>query len=149
MKISSSEVRAVVNPDTGTPALTSSVSTVASSAPWAGASSDTCPSHAYGTVRAVQEQFGGTTYRVTHTGVVPASHHYTVASSQPAGEGLVSELAPVPGADETTVLTELVRAGVAVSGFTTARTSLEEIFIRVYGADSLQNDEAEMAGVGA
>ncbi|MEX5265868.1 ATP-binding cassette domain-containing protein [Kocuria sp. CPCC 205231] len=31
-------------------------------------------SHAYGTVRAVQEQFGGTTYRVTHTGVVPTSH---------------------------------------------------------------------------
>ena len=106
-------------------------------------------SHAYGTVRDVQEQFGGTTYRVTHTGVVPASHHYTVVSSQPVGEGQVSELAPAPGADEATVLTELVRAGVPVSGFSTARTSLEEIFIRVYGADSLQNDEAEMAGVGA
>lgn len=106
-------------------------------------------SHAYGTVRDVQEQFGGTTYRVIHTGVVPNSHHYTVLSTQPAGEGLVSELAPAPGADEATVLTELVRAGVPVSGFSTARTSLEEIFIRVYGADSLQNDEAEMAGVGA
>ena len=107
-------------------------------------------SHAYGTVRAVQEQFGGTTYRVTHTGVVPTSHHYTVVSSQPTGEGLVSELAPVPGADEATVLTELVRAGVPVSGFSTARTSLEEIFIRVYGADSLEAaTQAETVGVGA
>ena len=107
-------------------------------------------SHAYGTVRAVQEQFGGTTYRVIHTGVVPASQHYSVLSSQPAGEGKVSELAPAPGADETTVLTELVRAGVAVSGFSTARTSLEEVFIRVYGADSLDEaTQAETVGVGA
>ncbi|MFC4904150.1 ABC transporter ATP-binding protein [Kocuria oceani] len=107
-------------------------------------------SHAYGTVRDVQEQFGGTTYRVTHTGVVPASHHYTVVSSQPVGEGQVSELAPAPGADETTVLTELVGAGVPVSGFTTARTSLEEVFIRVYGADSLEDaTQPESVGVGA
>lgn len=107
-------------------------------------------SHAYGTVRQVQEEFGGTTYRVTHTGVVPPSHHYTVASTQPAGEGQVSELAPAPGADQATVLAELVGAGVPVSGFTAARTSLEEIFIRVYGSDSL--DEAtrpETVEVGA
>jgi ABC-2 type transport system ATP-binding protein len=105
-------------------------------------------SHAYGTVRAVQEQFGGTTYRVTHTGVVSTSHHYTVVSTQLVGEGQVSELAPAPGADETTVLTELVGAGVPVSGFTTARTSLGEIFIRVYGADSINDaTQAETAGV--
>ena len=62
----------------------------------------------------------------------------------------MSELAPVPGADEATVLTELVRAGVPVSGFSTARTSLEEIFIRVYGADSLEAaTQAETVGVGA
>ncbi|MFI7744633.1 ABC transporter ATP-binding protein [Kocuria rhizosphaericola] len=107
-------------------------------------------SHAYGTVRDVQEQFGGTTYRVTHTGAVPASRHYTVARSQPAGEGHVSELAPAPGADEATVLTELVGAGVRVSGFSTARTSLEEVFIRVYGADSLEDaTQPETVGVGA
>ena len=35
-------------------------------------------SHAYGTVRDVQEQFGSTTYRVTHTGVVPDCLHYTL-----------------------------------------------------------------------
>jgi ABC-2 type transport system ATP-binding protein len=108
-------------------------------------------SHAYGTVRAVQEQFGGTTYRVTHTGVVPPSHHYTVVATEPVGDGQVSHLAPNGGADETTVLADLVGAGVAVSGFSTARTSLEEIFIRVYGADSLQadTDAAQTVGVGA
>lgn len=106
-------------------------------------------SHAYGSVQAVQEQFGGTTYRVVHTGVVPVSHHYTVVSSEASGAGQVTELAPRPGADEATVLAEIVRAGVAVSGFTTARTSLEEIFIRVYGADGVRDPEAEPAGVGA
>jgi ABC-2 type transport system ATP-binding protein len=54
-------------------------------------------SHAYGTVRAVQEQFGGTTYRVTHTGVVPASRHYTVVSSRSAGGGAGVRARPGPG----------------------------------------------------
>ena len=108
-------------------------------------------SHAYGTVRAVQEQFGGTTYRVAHTGVVPPSHHYEVVVTEPAGEGQVSHLAPADGVDETMVLAALVGAGVAVSGFGTARTSLEEIFIRVYGVDSLEadTDAAQTVGVGA
>ena len=48
------------------------------------------------------------------------------------------------------MLTALVRAGVPVSGFSTARTSLEEVFIRVYGADSLEAaTQAENVGVGA
>jgi ABC-2 type transport system ATP-binding protein len=107
-------------------------------------------SHAYGTVRAVQEQFGSTTYRVAHTGVVPTSHHYTLLSTQAMGEGQVSVLDPAPGADETAVLAELVGAGVPVSGFSTQRTSLEEIFIRVYGADGLDEaTRAETVGVGA
>jgi ABC-2 type transport system ATP-binding protein len=107
-------------------------------------------SRAYGTVRDVQEQFGGTYYRLLHTGVVPASTHYTVLSTQPVGTALVSELAPAPGADEATVLAELVGAGVAVSGFSTQRTSLEEIFLEVYGTDSLDDAaHSETVGVGA
>jgi ABC-2 type transport system ATP-binding protein len=43
------------------------------------------------------------------------------------------DLAPSPGADPVEILRGLVTAGVAVSSFTTERTSLEEIFIRVYG----------------
>lgn len=106
-------------------------------------------SHAYGTVRQVQEQFGSTTYRVTHTGVVPVSHHYTVLGSAAVGEGRVSELAPAPGADQATVLAELVGAGVPVSGFSTERTSLEEIFLRVYGTGSPEDAaRPEPAGAG-
>ncbi|MFI7482472.1 ABC transporter ATP-binding protein [Kocuria sp. M1R5S2] len=97
-------------------------------------------SHAYGTVRDVQEQFGGTRYRVTHTGVLPDSSHYELLTDRSTGADhhRVAELSPAPGADEATVLAELVAAGVPVTGFTTVRTSLEEIFIRVYGADSAQ-----------
>ncbi|WP_371870247.1 ATP-binding protein DrrA1-3 family domain-containing protein [Kocuria dechangensis] len=108
-------------------------------------------SHAYGTVEQVQERFGGTTYAVIHTGVIPASAHYTVVSDVEIGSGRrVAELAPAPEAGEATVLAELVGAGVPVTGFTTQRTSLEEIFLRVYGTDSLHDQTGtEMAGVGA
>lgn len=86
-------------------------------------------SRAYGTVEDVREQFGGTFYRITHTGVLPDSPLYEIVSDA----GGHAELAPRPGADETTVLRELVNAGAGVSAFTTARTSLDEIFVRVYG----------------
>ena len=94
-------------------------------------------SHAYGTVTEVQEQFGGTVYRVSHSGAVPASEHYTVLTDS----GTEADLAPAPGADQATVLRELVGAGVPVTGFATQRTSLEDIFIRVYGTPD-ENGEA-------
>ena len=86
-------------------------------------------SRAYGTVAEVQEQFGGTVYRLTCTGTLPASALYDIAS---AGGGH-AELSPKPGADEAAVLRELIGHGVAVKSFTTARTSLDEVFIKVYG----------------
>ncbi|WP_370872097.1 ATP-binding protein DrrA1-3 family domain-containing protein [Arthrobacter bambusae] len=89
-------------------------------------------SRAYGTVSEVQEQFGGTVYRIAYTGVLPASELYEITA---AGEGS-ADLAPRHSADETTVLWELINAGVAVRSFTTERVSLEEIFIRVYGKET-------------
>jgi ABC-2 type transport system ATP-binding protein len=86
-------------------------------------------SRAYGTVSEVQEQFGGTVYRLTYTGTVPASALYDIASAA----GGNAELSPRPGGDETAVLRELIAHGVAVRSFTTARTSLDEVFIKVYG----------------
>lgn len=47
------------------------------------------------------------------------------------------------------MLAQLVGAGVPVSGFSTTRTSLEEIFLRVYGTDSLHDAGVEPVGVGA
>jgi ABC-2 type transport system ATP-binding protein len=84
---------------------------------------------AYGTVAEVQDQFGGTVYRLGYEGILPASDLYSVVRD---GDGH-AELAPAVGADETAVLRELIGAGVAVRSFATARASLEEIFIQVYG----------------
>jgi ABC-2 type transport system ATP-binding protein len=84
---------------------------------------------AYGTVSEVQEQFGGTVYRLTYTGPLPSSALYDIVG---AGGGQ-AELSPRPGGDEATVLRELIGHGVAVKSFTTARTSLDEVFIKVYG----------------
>jgi len=86
-------------------------------------------SRAYGTVEEVQEEFGGTVYRVTYDGVLPPSDLYEVIS---VSEGR-AELAPGQGASEEKVLRELVEAGVSLRSFTPARISLDEIFIKVYG----------------
>ena len=84
---------------------------------------------AYGTVEDVQDAFGATTIRLHCTGTLPTSELYDVVSM----DGRSADLAPRPGADAATILRELVTGGVAVTSFTTERTSLEEIFIRVYG----------------
>lgn len=86
-------------------------------------------SRAYGTVAEVQEQFGGTVFRLSYAGVLPSSALYDVVIDA----GGAAELSPRPGADEAAVLRELVGNGVAVRSFTTARTSLDEVFIKVYG----------------
>ena len=93
-------------------------------------------SRAYGTVADVQDQFGGTVYRVTYDGTLPGSDLYDVASHGPG----TADLAPRHGANETAVLRDLINAGVGVRSFTTERVSLEEIFISVYGE---QNELAE------
>jgi ABC-2 type transport system ATP-binding protein len=92
---------------------------------------------AYGTVAEVQEQFGGTVYRVSYEGILPACALYDVVTDTLAG-GPSSPRGP--GANEATVLRELVEAGVAVRSLTATRVSLEEIFIQVY-------DEQQMAEV--
>lgn len=84
---------------------------------------------AYGTVHEVQEQFGGTVYRVSYEGELPPSALYEVVTAT----GSYAELSPRSGGDEAMVLRELVKAGVGVRSFTAARTSLDEIFIRIYG----------------
>ncbi|MHC6592747.1 ABC transporter ATP-binding protein [Arthrobacter sp. C152] len=86
-------------------------------------------SRAYGTVEEVQEEFGGTVYRVTYDGVLPDSDLYEIIS---VSDGR-AELAPGQGASEEKVLRELVQAGVSLRSFTPARISLDEIFIKVYG----------------
>ena len=84
---------------------------------------------AYGTIEDVQDRYGGTTIRLQHSGPLPASDLYDIR----VAEHNYAELSPRAGTDETDILRELVQRGVSVRSFATAKTSLEEIFIRVYG----------------
>ena len=92
---------------------------------------------AYGTIEEVQDLYGGTLIRLRHSGQLPTSDLYDITMDQ----GDHAELTPRAGTDEAEILRDLVERGVAVRSFTTARTSLEEIFIRVYG------EQNEPAGV--
>lgn len=91
---------------------------------------------AYGTVEDVQDQYGGTVIRVSCTGALPDSNLFDVVSSDDTS----AVLAPRAGVDLAEILHELVATGVTVRSFTPVRTSLEEIFLRIYGG---QNDRAE------
>ncbi len=84
---------------------------------------------AYGTVEAIQDQYGRTIIRIRHSGLLPASDRYEITLT----ERDYSELAPHPGTDAADILRELVELGVAVRSFTPARTSLEDIFLKIYG----------------
>ena len=84
---------------------------------------------AYGTIAEVQDAFGGRRMRLTFSGNVPASANYRVA----VRERNYAELELAEGVETTAVVRELLDAGVQLRGFETARVSLEEIFLKVYG----------------
>ncbi|WP_183511815.1 ABC transporter ATP-binding protein [Paeniglutamicibacter cryotolerans] len=86
---------------------------------------------AYGTVEEVQDQFGGATIRVEHTGAIPPSPLYQVSRGG-MGE---AKLAVANGTDSAAILRELIEAGVEVRGFTPSRRSLDDIFIEIYGSE--------------
>ena len=90
---------------------------------------------AYGSVPQVQEQYGATVIRVRCSGDIPPSGLYDVRRI----DGQSVEL--IPHADEAVILRSLVHAGIDVTQFSTERTSLDEVFLRVYGA------QGEKAGV--
>jgi ABC-2 type transport system ATP-binding protein len=85
---------------------------------------------AYGTIPEVQAKYGGTTARVSFAGELPDSPRYQVIRR----ENNYAELGLDEGVDEALVLRELVEAGVSVRSFVTGRPSMDDIFVRVYGA---------------
>ena len=85
---------------------------------------------AYGSVTGVQNEFGGTTVKLAHAGVLPGSERYRVLSADDAGN---AELALPDDADPADLLAWLIDAGVRVRAFTPSRRSLNSIFIEVYG----------------
>jgi ABC-2 type transport system ATP-binding protein len=96
---------------------------------------------AYGTVAQVQEQFGAPVLRVRCGAPVPPSPLYDVVPAP----GAPGTTAPVPvgdhladltlhdGVDPAAVVRALVDAGVPVREATAVRTSLEDVFLQVYG----------------
>ena len=88
---------------------------------------------AYGTVAEVQDAFGGRRMRLSFSGVLPHSANYRVAVS----ERNYAELELPEGTDTSVVLRELLDAGVQLRDFSTARVSLEEIFLKVYGEEEV------------
>ena len=52
-----------------------------------------------------------------------------------------AELSLTETADEAAVLRTLVRAGVAVSSFTTTKMSMDEIFVTIYGDHDREHDD--------
>ncbi|MHA7220290.1 ABC transporter ATP-binding protein [Arthrobacter sp. MDT1-48-3] len=87
---------------------------------------------AYGTIDAVQNQFGGRTIRLKYSGTLPRSPRYEVLLV----ERNYAELSLPDDQDEADILRELVTAGLTVRSFTTSKTSLEDIFIKVYGDEN-------------
>jgi ABC-2 type transport system ATP-binding protein len=87
---------------------------------------------AYGTIPEVQDHYGGTMIRLKYSGDIPDSAHYEVSLR----ENNYAELTVTDQVDEAIILRELVEAGVLVRDFTTSRLSLDEIFVRVYGAQT-------------
>jgi ABC-2 type transport system ATP-binding protein len=90
---------------------------------------------AYGTIPEVQDQYGGTMVRLKYSGDIPDSTQYRVTLR----ENNYAELTLADGADEAVILRDLVNAGVLVRNFLTSKLSLDEIFVRVYGAQGEQD----------
>jgi ABC-2 type transport system ATP-binding protein len=104
---------------------------------------------AYGTVAEVQERYGSPVLRVRYVGSLPPSSLYAIAPGQrgPGGQGAlnghggqgargvehVADLRLRDGVDPAAVVRALVESGVGVHAATPVRTSLEDIFLRVYG----------------
>ena len=91
---------------------------------------------AYGTIREVQDKYGGTIIRLKYSGEIPGSQHYKVTLQ----DDNYAELTVADQVDEAVILRELVDAGVLVRSFTTSRLSLDDIFVKVYG------DQSELRG---
>lgn len=94
---------------------------------------------AYGTVADVQARYGTRTATITYAGTLPEDpSSYTPLRVRPTGARgeSTANLALADFVDGAELLRHFVSLGVPVSSFATSRTSLEDIFLQVYGAGS-------------
>jgi ABC-2 type transport system ATP-binding protein len=93
---------------------------------------------AYGTVEEVQDRYGTRTATITYTGTLPEDASYIPLEVRPTGNPgeYTAHISLSDFVDSAEMLRYLVSLGLRVSSFTTSRTSLEDIFLSVYGAGS-------------
>lgn len=91
---------------------------------------------AYGTVAEVQDAYGGATVRVAFSGDLPASDAWRVVVQ----DRNYAELELADGVRSRDVLRQLVDADVELRSFDASRLSLEQVFLRVYGMSSQEEE---------
>lgn len=84
---------------------------------------------AYGTIPEIQSRFGERRIRVRTAGTLAASRLFAIASRS----GDVYDLEPGRDVSDERVFDELTRGGSRLSSFEPRSTSMDEVFIRVYG----------------
>ncbi|HET9129101.1 MAG TPA: ATP-binding cassette domain-containing protein [Propionibacteriaceae bacterium] len=87
---------------------------------------------AYGPIPEVQDKYGGRRIRLEFAGELPASDSFTAV----VHDRNYAELAFGEGLDPNEVLRDLLAAGVQVRSYDVTRISMEEVFLRVYGAEA-------------
>ncbi len=84
---------------------------------------------AYGTIDEVKAEFGTSIIEVRYSGIFPKSKFYDITKK----EKNFVEITPKTKIDEALILKELIEQKVLVRSFVPRKSSLDDIFIKVYG----------------
>ena len=87
---------------------------------------------AYGTIPDVQDKYGGRRIRLEFAGELPASEAFRAV----VHDRNYAELDFGEDVEPNQVLRELLAAGIQVRSYDVTRISMEEVFLRVYGAEA-------------
>lgn len=91
---------------------------------------------AYGTVSQVQDEFGSSSIVIGLSGEIPPSDSYCVLRTNPN----FAQISVNTGNSPESILKELVQRGVQVKSFTEKKSSLDEIFIQIYGDEPVSGE---------
>lgn len=86
---------------------------------------------AYGTIDEVKAEFGTSIIEVRYSGIFPKSNFYDITKK----EKNFVEITPKTKIDEALILKELIEQKVLVRSFVPRKSSLDDIFIKVYGEE--------------
>lgn len=89
-------------------------------------------SEAYGTIDDVKTKYGQNIIRVTYSGTIPESKFYDTSIKRKN----YAELTLTSKIDESLILRDLIKNDVLVRDFSVSKTSLDDIFVKVYGDEN-------------